>query len=120
MQNIVAVALAVSAILGACYAIGKAGTWAWRVMRQLARLADALLGAPPGPGDKSGRPGVLEQLAAIHDAIQDQHKMIQDQGSQIAELQERLAYVEAQMKPNGGSSLRDVVERIASPVAESV
>ncbi len=53
-------------------------------------------------------------LIATHEFIADWPRMKAD----VAELKAELAVVKAETQPNGGSSMRDVVHRTASDVAE--
>jgi len=94
MGETVAGLLLAAAIIGAFIVIGKAAVWLIVVMRKFARLVDDLTGEPPRPGAPEGRPGMLDRLASI---------------------EARVAKVEQQMEPNGGLSLRDAVDRLASP-----
>lgn len=110
-EQILAVAVLVSAIIGAVVAITRAAMWLWAVLRQLARLADDLTGEPPRPGIHEGRPGVLARLASIEGHVEGVMPRLEG-------LEQRLAAVEAQLLPNGGGSLRDAVERLATPAVE--
>lgn len=95
----------VSGMVGAGAAAVKAGTWLWRGLRKLVRLADDLTGEPPRQGMPEGRPGVLDRLAAMDARWEAQLVLFE-------ELRTRLASVEAQLKPNGGGSLRDAVDQL--------
>src|SRR5208282_3263058 len=53
-------------------------------------------------------------LIGTHDFLTDWPKM----KAAVAALQEEIADIKAETKPNGGSSLRDVVHRTAEDVAE--
>jgi hypothetical protein len=106
-QSALAVATWLTIMLGALTAVGLAGRFLWRMFSRLQRLLDALLGEPPGPGAREGRPGILDRFESFEGAIQ---KILDTQRS----LDERLTFVEQQMRPNGGSSLRDTVDRIAA------
>lgn len=99
MTQSLAVATWIVGMLAAVSAIGIATRWLYRTGGKVTRVMDALLGEPPGPGAPNGRPGVLERLTGIDDNIRD--------------LNDRLSFIESQMRPNGGSSLRDTVDRIA-------
>jgi hypothetical protein len=99
-----AVAVWITGILVALATIGAAIRWGWQILTKLARLADALLGEPPGPGAPNGRPGVLDRMASMDETI--------------SRMDERLSFLEQQMRPNGGSSLRDTVDRIAASAAD--
>ena len=53
-------------------------------------------------------------LTGTHDFIRDWPKMKAD----IASLQTEVSEIKAETRPNGGTSMRDVVHRIASDVAD--
>lgn len=95
----------VSGMVGAGAAAVKAGTWLWHGLRNLFRLADDLTGEPPRAGMPEGRPGVLDRLAAMDARWEAQLVLFE-------ELKFRLGAVEAQLKPNGGNSLRDRVDQL--------
>lgn len=105
-QQVLAVAVLVSAIIGAAFAVIRAAGWVTHVLRRLARLVDDLIGEPPQPGLPAGRPGVLDRLASIEGHVEGVMPRLE-------ELERRLAAVEAQLAPNGGGSLRDAVDRLA-------
>ncbi|MFJ5883450.1 hypothetical protein [Kitasatospora cineracea] len=82
---------------GAVVTVGGAAGLLWRVTRSARRLAarvedfvDDWTGTDPRPGVPA-RPGVMTRLSAIED---------------------KLATVEHEMRPNSGSSLRDAVDRV--------
>lgn len=68
-------------------AVYLGGRWMLRTLRKLGDFLEDWSGEPPRPG-VPGRPGVMDRLARI----------------------------EAQLKPNGGSTLRDAVSRIEESV----
>lgn len=77
------------------------GTRGFRSMaRRIEAFADDWGGCPERPG-VPGRPGVMERLDGIE--RQTQH---------IPELEQRLARIEHEMRPNSGASLRDAVDRL--------
>jgi hypothetical protein len=100
-QQILAVAVLVSAILAAGVGLVRVGTWLSRLLRKVGHLADDLIGEPPRPGAPEGRPGVLARLDRIEEHL-----------SRLDGFEARLAEVEAQLRPNGGNSIRDQVTRI--------
>lgn len=100
----------VTAMLAALAGIGRAVQWLWTVLRKLGRLADDLIGEPPTRAHPEGRPGFLDRLSSIEDTSAAQL-------AALTELHQRLAAVEAQMRPNGGGSLRDAVDRAGTRVA---
>lgn len=111
MTEIVGGILLAAGILGALGIIVKAIVYLAGVFRKLDQLIGDLAGEPPRPGFPDGRPGVLDRLASI-------------EGKQTASvasldaLETRLAAVEAQMRPNGGSTLRDAVDALRPPAVE--
>jgi hypothetical protein len=102
----------VTAMLATLAGLGKAIQWAVGGLRKLFRLADDLIGEPPTRTHPEGRPGFLDRLTSIEDTSASTLVA-------LTELHQRLSAVEAQMKPNGGGSLRDAVDRMATtePVA---
>jgi hypothetical protein len=96
--------VAMLAVLGGLAAVGR---WAWQTGAKMTRLADGLLGEPPGPGAPNGRPGVLDRLTGIDDTIRQIHDSQQ-------RLEARVSFVEAQMRPNGGTTMADKVDRIVA------
>ncbi len=106
MNQATQTALWLAAFLVALGVIGRAVQWLWVTLSKVARLADGLLGEPSGPDGKPGRPGVLERMAAIEELMRAQD--------------DRLRCLEAQMRPNGGNSLRDTIDRIAAHSPELV
>ncbi len=84
----------IAGVITAVGIIGRAiqlgGRWVRRTWRKLDRLADELLGEPARE-DRPARPSLMQRVAA---------------------LDRRLAAVEAEMRPNGGSSVKDQLNRI--------
>lgn len=82
-------------------AAGGALTMLWRVARRARRVAhrvekfiDDWQGVAPRPGVE-GRPGVMQRLA---------------------DIEHRVGVIAAEVRPNGGSSLRDAVSRVEASV----
>lgn len=86
-------AAAVAAMAGLVVLLGKAVRGVLRLARRLSRLTDEVL----GDGDKL--PGWGERLAAIE--------------KDVTALKRTSATVAAEVKPNGGGSMRDEITRIA-------
>lgn len=103
-SQFVAGCLFVTATLAALIGLGKAGIWVWDKLRKAGRLADDLTGEPARPGFPAS-PGVLERMAGIEAALAPVL-------TRLDSMENRLAAVEAQMHPNGGSTLRDAVDRL--------
>lgn len=68
---------------------------AWRILRQVTHFLDAFFGEPARDG-LPARPGVMARLGSLEDLV---------------------AHVVAETKPDHGQSLRDVVARTATDVA---
>ena len=85
---------ALAAAVGALLAWG--GRVGWRLITRTLNFLDDWAGEAPRPG-VAARPGVMARLLAMERAV---------------------AEVRAETKPNGGSSLRDVVHRTANDVAD--
>jgi hypothetical protein len=86
------VAAALAALAGLAILIGKAVRGMLRSVRRLGRMVDEVL------GDGDERPGWGRRLASME----------QD----VAALKRSSATVAAEVKPNGGSSLKDQITRI--------
>lgn len=120
-QQLVTVCLGVAAVLGAGTGIGRLALALWRGGRRLSRMLDEWLGDPGHPGiPGSGRPSVLERLAAIEEGqrlsrrVQDEHGQrlaaieeglratrseVAAQDRQLAELGTRVARMEQELRP---------------------
>jgi hypothetical protein len=70
--------------------------WAWRILRRVTHFLDDYAGRPAEDG-RPATPGFMARLASV---------------------EESLAHVVAETKPNHGSSLRDVVQMTARDVAQ--
>jgi hypothetical protein len=68
----------------------------WHTLQRTIHLLDDYFGRP-ADGDVPARPGVMARLGALEGLVQE---------------------IRAETQPNGGSSLRDVVHRIAADVAD--
>lgn len=88
MEALLLVAGAIATVGGALTVLFKGGRWMIRGMRQLFQVADEVLGDESHPG----------------------------WGRRLTSIEDRLTKVEAtmdgQLKPNGGSSLHDKVDRL--------
>lgn len=76
---------------------------AWRVLSRILRFLDDYFGEPARDGIPA-RPGVMARLGAVEAAA--------------ASAEATAAKVLAETRPNGGSSLRDVVQRTAKDVSD--
>lgn len=106
--QIVAGVITAAAVIAALGVIGRASYWMYRFFGKWNRFLDDVLGEPPRPGFPDGRPGLFDRLASIEAMVE-----------KLPEMDERLAKVEAQLGPNGGGSLRDVVDRVAEQTLPS-
>jgi hypothetical protein len=70
--------------------------WAWRILRRISHFLDDYAGQPARDG-LPARPGFMARLASV---------------------EESLAHVVTETSPNHGTSLRDIVIRTASDVAD--
>jgi hypothetical protein len=87
-------ALALAAAVGGLAAWGI--RWTWRILSRTTTFLDDYFGEPARDG-VAARPGVMSRLQAVEDS---------------------LAHVVAETRPNHGNSLRDVVARTAQDVAD--
>lgn len=90
MDPVLKIAAAVAVIGAAIAVIGKTGAWILRRSRQVGHLLDDVLGEPARPG-QAARPSLMTRVTSI---------------------EERVAVIEHEVKPNGGGSLKDQVTRI--------
>lgn len=95
MDKIVAVAGLIVIIGGAVAILVKLTAWASRVAHRFQEFLDDWQGEPARPGIAARRPGVVERLSVI---------------------EHRLGGVESQLRPNGGETLRDAIDRVESAV----
>lgn len=120
IQELLAVAVAVTVMLGCLAAIGRTIQVTVRGGRRVFRLIDEWAGEPPSPGNPDGRPGLLERLFNIEKGVAAIPPLLLRVGAleaRVTALEERTAAVEAELLPNGGGSLRDSVDRVAAAVA---
>lgn len=89
------VAGGISVLAGAILAISKGMKWVRATLRKAEAFFDDWSGEAARPGHDRV-PGVLERIAV---------------------MEQRLKRVEAEVKPNGGGSLRDAVDRIDGVVS---
>lgn len=94
METLLYISAVIAAVGAAAEVLRRAGRGTLATSRKLARLADDLLGEPGRPGLPDGRPGLMDRVGRI---------------------ERRLDALE-ELRPNGGSSLKDQVGRIAEQV----
>lgn len=97
-------------ILGVIAFLVRIGWRAWKqgikpAVETFQNFLDDWNGVPDRPGVK-GRPGVMARL--------------EHQKDHLAEVQESLGVLKHEVKPNGGGSLRDAVDRVENTLAEHV
>lgn len=83
------IAGAITVVVGACTALGVGGRFMLRMGRNITNLRDDLLGEPARAGVPR-RPGVVE----------------------------RLGLIEKELHPNGGTSMRDAINRVERGLEE--
>lgn len=102
--DVAAVCVGVSAIIGAAVGLWKLGGGVAHGLRRMGRMLDDWLGEEPRPGLPEGRPGVLAQLHALRE-------LLGEEADARSRLELRVAAIEEQLRPNGGSSFRDHVDQ---------
>ncbi len=119
MGQVLQVAAAVTVMLTALGLVLAALRWLWIGAQKMVRLADDLLGEP-AQGLQPERPGIVKRLSTIEEVMAQRLDAIDERQARIEDvqriIQERLTLVEAQLKPNGGGSLRDTIDRTADRV----
>lgn len=106
MSQIIVACTLITLMLATLAGVGAAIVWVWEKLRKMGRLADDMLGEPARPGHPVATPGLLDQVKGITD-------MLSALVPRVEQLELRLLAVEAQLKPNGGNSIRDAVDRLA-------
>lgn len=86
--EIVGIAGGVSAVIGALFMLGKMVRAMWKFLRRTGHALDLIIGVP-AIGESPERPGVVKRLET---------------------LEEKTQAIAKEVRPNGGSSLRDAVE----------
>jgi hypothetical protein len=97
------VASGVVVIGGALTTAIALAAWLHRSMRKMVTLAEDLLGEQGRPG-VAPRPGVMERLAGIE--------------GRFGKVETRLSSIEAELHPNGGTTVRDALDRIEQHVMD--
>lgn len=99
-------ASAIGGIAGGAIALSTLGAFAITRFKRIGKRMDEFMedwhGSPARPGVAS-RPGVMERLS--------------HQDVALGEIRDRVVAVEGEMRTNGGSSLRDAVNRIEGTIA---
>lgn len=112
VQQIITLAVLVSAIIGAAVALVSASKWLWQLFRRLSNMLDDMLGEAARNG-LPARPGIVEELGIIKALLAGLVPQLEQLERRQAASERRLATIEAQLLPNGGGSLRDAVDRLA-------
>lgn len=96
----------VAKLAGIAVGLATLGTLSWkglramiRTIRRLGRVADEVL------GDGDTKPGWGKRLAGIE-------ALGKTNASRLTSIESRLSGVEAEVRPNGGASMRDQITRI--------
>lgn len=112
MSQLLAACGLITLMLTTLAALGTAVVWVWGKLRKMGRLADDLLGEPARPGHPVATPGLLDQVRDVRD-------LLAQVVPRLEQLELRMLAVEAQLKPNGGNSIRDAVDRLAPSSEEA-
>jgi hypothetical protein len=96
MDSAVAWSLALVTVAGLAALAWRTVRAAVRAGRRASRALDDILGAPARPGTEA-RPGMLDRMTR---------------------LEARVERVEAELRPNGGSSARDALDRVDRRTAQ--
>lgn len=94
-------------IIGIATALWRLARTMWRFLRRIIDFLDGWNGRPARPGH-AAEPGALERLANVETAVQRNTE-------QVTLINRRIALVEGELKPNGGKSFRDRVEKAIPP-----
>jgi hypothetical protein len=90
---------------GAVALIAKGIRWVWHRGRQLGHLLDDVLGEPARDGRPS-QPSLMARVAGIEEQQTEQ-------AAAFRTLNGRVAGIERELRPNGGSSVKDQITAIA-------
>lgn len=112
LGTFLAACAAVTLMLGTVFGLAKLSLFLWRFVRKINQFIDDLNGQPARPGISEERPGML---ARMYQFERRQRELMNGQKS----LLDRVGAIEAEMKPNGGGSMRDTIEAIAASVPSS-
>lgn len=112
MSQLLAACGIITLMIGTIVVVARAVVWIWATLRKVGRLADDLTGEPARPGF-AATPGVLERLTGIEAGLATLAPVM----PRLESLETRLGAVEAQLHPNGGSTLRDAVDRLEERAA---
>jgi ubiquinone biosynthesis protein UbiJ len=129
LQQTAIIVGSLSVILGGLLGLIKAAMWVTQQLRKIGRLADDLLGEP-AHGGKPATPGLMERVATMEDhvaplpsrldaldrAVADLRADVAENREEVGDVRRRVSVVEAELKPNGGSTVRDAVDRIDAAV----
>jgi hypothetical protein len=112
------VAAGLAAILGLAAAAGKAAQVAYRLVRGLLNIVDDWRGEPDRDG-VPGRLGVMARLARQDGQLVAQAVRLDRQDGRLARLESGVEQVHGELKPNGGATLRDAVNRVEEQLGTS-
>ncbi len=112
MRWVLGAAGAVTVVLAAAAAVWRAVSWVHRRMRQIVRLVDDLAGEPGRPG-VARRPGLMERVARIETLQREHGERLERGDRRFDAIDDQLAAIDAELRPNHGSSLRDQVDAVA-------
>lgn len=98
-QWLLTIAAAITVLLGALTGLGKAGSWVSGRLKKIDRFLEEWNGDEARPGWPE-RPGVMKRLADLE--------------QEVKTMKDELAKVSHEVKPNGGGSMRDSINRMES------
>lgn len=111
--QLVTVSFGVAAVLGAVVGLWKLGARLVHGARRVSQFMDDWFGESPRPGLPEGRPGVLARLDAIEELGRTTAARVDAQEQRLAAVEGQVAAVEAQLRPNGGTSFHDKMLEVA-------
>lgn len=112
LGTFLAACAAVTLMLGTVFGLAKLAVFLWRFVRKINQFIDDLNGQPARPGISEERPGMLARMFQFE-------RRQRDLMNNLRALVERVGAIEAELKPNGGGSMRDTIEAIAASVPSS-
>lgn len=99
-----------STVVGAIVGLWRVGRAAWQAARKLGHFLDDWFGEDSRPG-VPGRPGFPERLGRVEDQVTSLSR-------EVSEVRQTVSNISRELHPNGGSSMRDAIDRMHIRLAD--